>query len=470
MASPLSRRDFLKVAALTTTALSTNACNQNFFLNKKHLKPNIIYILADDLGYGDLGCYGQKKVKTPNLDKMAAQGMRFTQHYSGSTVCAPSRCALMTGLHTGHCQVRGNQEVKPEGQMPMKSGTVAIPTLLKKAGYVCGMFGKWGLGAPSSTSDPMEFFDEFYGYNCQRQAHTYYPGHLWHNRSKVNLDGKTYSHDLIMDAAKKFIRANKDKPFFCYMPVTIPHAAMHAPKNLHDKYRKQFPQFENTTGKYSGPNVQNPVAAFAAMVEHLDNGVGQVLELLKEIGIDDNTIVMFTSDNGPHKEGGHDPKFFKSSGPLRGIKRDLYEGGIRVPMIARWPGKIKPNSTTNHISAFWDLLPTCCELADVKTPKGIDGISFVPTLLGKKQKQHKYLYWEFHEQRGKQAVRLGKYKAVRLNVKKNPDGPIELYNLKNDLAERNNIAGKHRNIVKKMRKLMNTARTESEFFKFPVAE
>ncbi|MCF7957535.1 MAG: arylsulfatase [Phycisphaerae bacterium] len=433
--------------------------------------PNIIYILADDLGYGDLSCYGQKKFQTPHIDSLASEGMKFTQHYSGSTVCAPSRCSLMTGLHTGHCQVRGNREVKPEGQAPMAAGTVTIPTLLKKAGYTSGMFGKWGLGAPGSASDPMVFFDEFYGYNCQREAHNFYPGHLWHGRERVELDGKTYSHDLIMGAAKKFISDNKDKPFFCYMSITIPHAAMHAPKALHDKYRKKFPQFEDKIGRYSGPKVQNPVAAFAAMVEHMDHGVGEVLGLLKELGIDDKTMVIFTSDNGPHREGGHDPAFFDSNGPLKGIKRDLYEGGIRAPMLVRWPGKVKAGAVTDHISGFWDVLPTFMDLAGVGTPAGTDGISMVPTLLGTGgQREHPYMYWEFHEGGGKQAVRVGQWKGVRLKVKKNPDNPIELYDLSNDLGETNNIADQHPEIVEKMKVIMTQARTPNEVFKFFASE
>ncbi|MCK4957883.1 MAG: arylsulfatase, partial [Planctomycetes bacterium] len=358
----MKRRDFIKAIGITTATISISGCAENLFTNTKRPsgKPNIIYIMADDLGYGDLSCYGQNKFQTPNIDRLANEGMLFTQHYSGSTVCAPSRCVLMTGLHTGHTQVRGNREVKPEGQPPMKTGTVTIPGLLKQANYTTGMFGKWGLGSPGSTSDPANLFDEFYGYNCQRQAHTYYPGHLWHNRRKVKLDGKTYSHDLIMDAAKKFIKANKNGPFFCYMPVTIPHAAMHAPNDRHDKYRKLFPEFEDKIGRYAGTNVQNPVAAFAAMVEHMDNGVGEILKTLKQLDIDKNTIVIFTSDNGPHNAGGHNPEFFNSNGSLRGHKRDLYEGGIRVPMVARWPGKIKANSQTDHISAFWDVMPTLC--------------------------------------------------------------------------------------------------------------
>jgi len=397
---------------------------------------------------------------------MATEGLRFTDFYAGNTVCAPSRCALMTGLHTGHAQIRGNREVMPEGQAPMKAGTVTIPTLLKRAGYATGMFGKWGLGAPGSDSDPALFFDEFYGYNCQREAHTYYPNHLWHNKTKVLLDGKTYSHDLIMQEALDFIETNKDQPFFCYMPVTIPHAAMHAPPELHDKYRYLFPQFEDSVGRYSGPEVINPIAAFAAMAEHLDHGVGQIMNLLKELDIDGNTLVIFTSDNGPHREGGHDPDFWDSNGHLRGIKRDLYEGGIRVPMIIRWPDKIKPGSTSDHISAFWDFLPTFCDLAEIKSPGDVDGISILPTLLREEQRKHDYLYWEFTEQGGKQAIRKGEYKAIKLNVLKNPDTEIFLYNLKDDLQESKNIAKQHPQIIDEMRLLFQEARTES--LEFPL--
>lgn len=456
-----NRRDFLKTIGAGAVMATLPA---ELIASQATRKPNIIYILADDLGYGDLSCYGQQKFKTPNIDRLANEGMKFTQHYSGSTVCAPSRCTLMTGLHTGHAQVRGNREVKPEGQAPMRPDTVAIPTLLKQAGYVSGMFGKWGLGAPGSVSDPTVFFDEFYGYNCQRKAHTFYPEYLWHNQEKILLDGKTYSHDLIMKAALNFIRTNKDKPFFCYMPVTIPHAAMHAPKELHDKYRKLFPQFEDKVGKYAGTDVQNPVAAFPAMVECLDNGVGQVLKLLQELGLDENTLVMVTSDNGPHSEGGHDPKFWNSNGPLKGIKRDLYEGGIRAPFLARWPERIKPGTTSTHISAFWDMLPTCCEIAGVETPENIDGISLLPELLNKKQRKHDYLYWEFSERGGKQAIRKGNHKAVKLNVSRNPNSPIELYDLANDLGEKNDIAAEHPEIVQEMKALFKQARTESKTF------
>lgn len=430
-------------------------------------KPNLIYILLDDAGYGDLSCYGQKKFKTPNIDRMAANGLKFTDHYAGSTVCAPTRCSLMTGLHTGHCVVRGNREVQPEGQAPMPADIVTLPRLLAKAGYSTGMFGKWGLGAPGSTSDPAEHFSRFFGYNCQRQAHTYYPDHLWSDRTKVALDGKTYSHDLIADAALDFIRDShkNKKPFFCYMSVTIPHAAMHVPEDDAAPFRKQFAQFENKIGKYRGPQVKNPAAAFAGMMTRLDRNVGQLLELLAELDIDENTLVMLTSDNGPHKEGGHMPDFFDSNGPLRGHKRDLYEGGIRVPLIAHWPGTIKAGHTSNLISAHWDTLPTFCELAGAQTPQGLDGISMVPTLTGRgEQPKHELLYWEFTERGKSQAVRMGKWKGVRKNLKQNPNAPLELFNIEADLGETTNIAAAHPDIVKMLNDALKSEHVESATF------
>ena len=443
--------------AMSFTAHSSSAAD----------KPNIVYILLDDAGYGDLSCYGQKHFKTPNIDRLAGEGLKFTDHYSGSTVCAPTRCCLMTGLHTGHAIVRGNREVKPEGQAPMPADIVTLPRLLQKAGYVTGMFGKWGLGAPGSPSDPAEHFNEFYGYNCQREAHSYYPDHLWHNRERVELDGKTYSADLISDAALDFVRANKDRPFFAFLPTTIPHAAMHVPEDDVAPFRKQFPQFEDKIGRYSGPEVKNPVAAFAGMMTRLDRQVGQMLDLLKELGLDDNTLVMLSSDNGPHKEGGHLPNFFDSNGPLQGHKRDLYDGGIRAPLLARWPGKIKAGTTSELISAHWDMLPTFCELAGAEVPSNVDGISMVATLSGQsgKQRPHEYLYWEFHERGGKQAVRIGNWKGVRLNVSKNPGAPIELYNLADDVGEATNIADAHPDRVRQISQIMKAAHSESDTFK-----
>ncbi|HPR82316.1 MAG TPA: arylsulfatase [Pontiellaceae bacterium] len=426
--------------------------------------PNIIYILADDLGYGDLSCYGQKKFSTPQIDRLAQDGLRFTQFYAGSAVCAPSRCSLMTGLHTGHAPVRANREAKSEGQEPMPEGTVTLPALLRQAGYVSGMFGKWGLGAPGSSSDPMVYFDEFFGYNCQRQAHSYYPDHLWHNRETVPLDKKTYSHDLILKASFDFIRAHRNEPFFCYLAVTIPHAAMQAPPALHEKYRKLFPQFENLIGKYDGAQVQNPVAALPAMIEHLDTGVGQLMDLLNELGIDRNTLIIFTSDNGPHKEGGNNPAFWNSSGSLRGGKADLYEGGLREPFIARWPGVIAPGTVSDVPAAAWDILPTLCELARTAPPADIDGISLVPALKGQPQPAHDYLYWELEQQGGQQALRKGNWKAVRRNILKNPQAAIELYDLSKDPAESTNVAALHPEIVQTLTTLLQQARTESKTF------
>lgn len=433
-------------------------------------RPNIIYILLDDAGYGDYSCYGQKKFTTPNIDRLAAEGMRFTEHYSGSTVCAPTRCSLMTGLHTGHTYVRGNREVQPEGQAAMPADIVTIPRLLKKAGYTTGAFGKWGLGAPGSTSDPANHFDLFYGYNCQRQAHTYYPTHLWRNREKQMLDGETYTAPLIMDEALQFVRKNSDRSFFAFLPLTIPHAAMHAPEEAMKPWREKFPQFEDKIGKYRGPEVRNPVAAFPAMMTLMDAGIGELMALLKKLNIDDNTIVLFSSDNGPHKEGGHNPDFFDSNGPLKGYKRDVYEGGIRNALIARWPGKIAAGSVSDHISAHWDMLPTFCELAGVDSPPGLDGISMVPELTGTgKQKSHEFLYWEFYERGGKRAVRFENWKAIQQNLKSadQKDG-VELYSLSEDIGEETNVADKHPEVISRALEYFAAAHTPSEFWKFGV--
>ncbi|MDA1015889.1 MAG: arylsulfatase [Planctomycetota bacterium] len=430
-------------------------------------KPNIVYILLDDAGYGDLSCYGQKHFATPNIDRLAREGVKFTQHYSGSTVCAPTRCVLMTGKHTGHSFVRGNREVQPEGQAPIPADIVTIPKLLKQVGYATGAFGKWGLGAPLSEGDPTnQGFDEFYGYNCQRQAHSYYPSHLWHNKTKVPLDGKTYAHDLIMQQSLSFIRKHKDGPFFCFVPATIPHAAMHVPEQYMAPFRKKFSQFENVIGKYKGPTVRNPVAAFAGMMVKMDEGVGQILDLLRELKIDDNTIVMLSSDNGPHKEGGHQPDVFISNGGLRGYKRDLYEGGIRAPLVARWPGRIKAGTQSELVSAHWDMLSTFCELAGATTPKDIDGISIVPALIGGKQRTHEYLYWEFYERGGRRAARFGDWKAVQLDVHKDANGPIEIYNLAGDMVEKSNIAARHPEIVKQARQIFRDAHHPSRHWQF----
>lgn len=433
-------------------------------------KPNIIYILLDDAGYADLSCYGQKKFTTPHIDRLATEGMKFTDHYSAGTVCAPTRCSLLTGLHTGRTVVRGNREVFPEGQAPMPADLVTMPRLLSGAGYTTGAFGKWGLGAPGSASDPTEHFDYFFGYNCQRQAHDYYPTHLWKNRERIELNKEVYTHDLIMDEALDFIRESREDPFFIYLAVAIPHAAMQAPETYAAPWREKFPEFEDTIGRYSGTEVTNPVAAFPAMMTLLDDGVGELLALLDELDIDENTIVMLSSDNGPHREGGHLPDIFDSNGPFRGYKRDLTEGGIRTHMLARWPGTIAAGSVTDHVSAQWDILPTVTELAGTAAPEDIDGISMVPTLTGKgEQKKHDYLYWEFYEQGGKKAARWGNWKALQLRVGHTPAGPIEIYDLSKDPGEENNLAGERPDLVTRAGEIFAEAHVPSPDWEFTAA-
>lgn len=433
-------------------------------------KPNIIYILLDDAGYGDLSCYGQKKFLTPNIDRLASEGMKFTNHYSGSTVCAPTRSVIMSGLHTGHTPSRGNREIRPVGQFPIPAGTFTIAEALKNAGYATGAFGKWGLGNPGSEGDPIhQGFDRFFGYNCQRNAHTYYPTWLFDDLHKIELDGKTYAHDLIMDKTVEWIDRQHDKPFFCFLPVTIPHAAMHVPEKYAAPFRKKFPEFENKVGRYGNnkPFAKNPAAQFAGMMTALDEGIGRILKTLERHQIDTNTIILLSSDNGPHKEGGHMPKYFNSSGGLRGFKRDLYEGGIRCPLLVRWPGKIKAGTTSDHISAHWDLFPTLCELAGTETPEGLDGMSFLPALLGAKQTQHEYLYWEFFEGGGKRAVRIGKWKAVQNQVnREGQNAPIEIYDLESDRAETRNLADQNTELITRVRNIFKRAHTPSALWKF----
>jgi arylsulfatase A-like enzyme len=455
----LNRREFLKFVG-AGVAMGFADCGKSMTLSgDPQRQPNIIYILADDLGYGDLSCYGQKKFRTPNLDRMAAEGMRFTQHYSGSTVCAPARCVLMTGLHTGHCFIRGNSGA------PIPEDTVTVAKILNGAGYSTACIGKWGLGGVDTTGHPnRQGFDHFFGYLSQTKAHFYYPEYLWRNSEKVQLDKKSYSHDLISTEAINFVKQNSEKPFFLYLPFTIPHAELAVPADSLARYKGKFDE-KNYIGKHYGSQ-ETPNAAMAGMITRMDRDIGRIMILLKELGIDDNTVVMFSSDNGPHGEGGANPKFFDSNGALRGIKRALYEGGIRVPMIVRWPGRVDAGTVTEHVSGFQDIMPTCCEIAGVKEPVGIDGISFVPTLTDGKQKAHEYLYWEFYEQKGKQAVRMGDWKGVRLKVKENREGPIELYNLADDIGETKNVAAAHPEIVKKMSQIMIEARTDSEIFKF----
>jgi len=448
-------------------------------------RPNIIFILCDDLGIGDIGAYGQEKLKTPHIDSIAQNGLKFTAHYSGSTVCAPSRCALMTGKHMGHAVVRGNygrrKHIPGEiGEYPLPEDAFTLAKVLKSAGYTTGMFGKWGLGGPhNSGATQKQGFDEFLGYYSQSLAHSYYPECLWHNSDPVPLNRKVYSHDLIWSRGIDFLReqAKTSKPFFLYFPVTVPHAAMSAPRELHEKWRKIYPQFDKRIGRYADKDapdccVTNPIAGFAAMMENLDNQIGLLIQELKQLGIYENTLLIFTSDNGAHKEGGHDPRFWNSNGDYRGLKRDLYEGGVRTPMLISWPRYISPGTTTDKLSAFWDWLPTFAELAGVKLPDSIkiDGISLAPILTGnKKEKQdsHRYLFWEFTEGTPKMAVRFRHWKAIWFYEK---DGrtlkQAELYNLDKDPGEKNNLTAIYPEILKELAKFRDTAHSESAAFPF----
>ena len=445
-------------------------------------KPNIIYILADDLGYGDLSFLGQEKFSTPHIDRLAAKGMFFSEHYSGSSVCAPSRACLLSGKHSGRAYIRGNKEVKPEGQEPIAGEIVLLPEILKEVGYVSGAFGKWGLGFPGSEGDPLnQGFDEFYGYNCQRLGHHYYPYHLWDGEKKVMLEENAgtakgvYAPDLIHEKTLAFIEKHKDQPFFCYVASIIPHAELVAPEEYMEKFRGKFPKGKKFKGKDKGPGLRQggyqsqdePRVAFAAMVTLLDDQVGEIVAKTEELGIADNTLIIFTSDNGAHQEGGADPNFFNSNGIFRGHKRDLYEGGVHVPMIAYWPEHIAAGSESDLISAFWDMVPTFAELAGATPPEDTDGISMVPTLLGEgEQKDHDYLYWEFHEKGGRIAVRKGKWKAVKYNHSKNPNAPVQLYDLSKDKSETTDVSAEYPEVVQELVKAMKDAHTESEIFPF----
>lgn len=436
--------------------------------------PNVIYIMADDLGIGDLGCYGQRFIKTPAIDKLAANGVRFAQHYSGSTVSAPSRCSLMTGKHTGHTFIRGNKGVVTnEGDRfdyPLAAEEITVGEIMHRKGYATACIGKWGMGAPQTEGHPNnQGFDYFFGYLGQANAHRYYPQFLFENQAKITLDKKVYSHDLIMEKALNFIRDNAGKPFFLYLTPTIPHADIIVPDNELGEYDGMFAETPFPGGGYTAQ--PKPRAAFAAMVSRLDKGVQQVMDLLEEKGIAENTIVVFTSDNGTHIEGGHDPFAFNSSGGLRGHKRDLYEGGVRTPFIVHWPAEIKKGTVSYHVSAFWDFLPTMCDLTGEQVPLGIDGISYLPALTGKgEQKKHEYLYWEFHEQGGKQAVLKDNWKLISFNVNDPSKGYMELYNLNSDPTEQLNSIEQHPEKVKELKVLLENAHTKSSIYPFKYEE
>ncbi len=435
--------------------------------------PNILLIQADDLGYGDLGVYGQTRFATPNLDRLAREGTRFTQYYAGSTVCAPSRAALMTGRHTGHASIRGNG-APGSGDVPLPHEDVTIAEVLKDAGYRTALIGKWGLGQPGSTGMPdKQGFDHAFGFLNQRHAHRQYTDHLWRNGESVatNLD-RDYVNDLFTKEAAAFVERADARPFFVYLNYTVPHAELRAPEDSMAPFRGRFDErpFANATAdaRQTGARPEGlslgyrsqptPFAAFAAMISRMDRDIGSLADLLRARGIDRRTLILFTSDNGPHKEGGADPEYFKSSGGLRGIKRDLYEGGIRVPMIARWPGTIPAGRVSDQVWAHWDMLPTLADLAGVRAPSGIDGVSMARALRGNARLPHAPLYWEFHERGFQQAVRMDRWKALRLK----PGGPLELYDLDTDRQEQHDIAAAHPDVVGRMERYLKTARTESE--------
>ncbi len=465
-------------------------------------QPNIVLIMADDLGYRELGSYGQQLIQTPYLDQLAKEGMRFTRNYSGNAVCAPSRCVLMTGQHPGHAYIRNNSEVKPEGQGPIPASTVTLAEVLGELGYVTGAFGKWGLGAPGSEGDPMvQGFDRFFGYNCQRHAHSYYPDYLWSNTKRVQLDnnppvpghagfskgadplnpksyekfkGKDYAPDRINEQAVEFIKQNKEQPFFLYYPTVIPHVALHVPDEELKPYLKlnwNDPPFVRDGGYGYTPHF-TPRAAYASMITRMDRYIGNVLQTLEELGLSENTIVIFTSDNGTtHLKKEVDYDFFKSVGELRGLKGSLFEGGIRVPLIVKWPEKIQYGTTSDVVTGLEDWLPTLLDLlgASKEIPKGVDGISIAPALLQGEEIEREFLYREFSGYGGQQAVWLKDWKGIRPRILRKNNQPlkIELYNLREDPSESEDIAAKHPEIVAEIRAIMLREHVPSQ--QFPIA-
>ncbi|MFT3879920.1 MAG: arylsulfatase [Gemmatales bacterium] len=432
--------------------------------------PNIVFILADDLGTYELGCYGQKKIKTPNIDRLAERGMKFTRFYAGNNVCAPSRCSLLTGMHPGHATIRDNREAQPEGQEPIRADEVTLSSILKQKGYATGAIGKWGLGMFNTPGDPLKHgFDFFFGYNCQRHAHSHYPKYLYRNSQRFELQGNTYSHDLLEAESLQFIRQHREKPFFLYLPYIIPHVAVQVPEDDLNEYRGKLgddPAYDGKKGYVPHPA---PHAGYAAMVSRLDRTVGKIMALLDELHLTENTLIIFTSDNGPtHNVGGADSAFFESAGKLRGLKGSMHEGGLRVPFIASWKGKIKPGSVCDSRWAFWDVMPTLGEVAQTKVPGKVDGISFLPTLLGQPQpKQHEFFYWESGGYGGQQAVIAGPWKAVRTNLRQQVGQPklkTQLFNIDVDESETRDVASEHLRQLAVLENIMKHAHTPSMIF------
>jgi arylsulfatase A len=476
-------------------------------------RPNIVFFIADDLGYGDVGCFGQTKIRTPNIDQLAKDGMRLTQCYAGNAVCAPSRCVLMTGMHPGHAQVRNNREVQPEGQHPLKAGTATLPRLLKQLGYVTGGFGKWGLGAPDSDGRPTrQGIDRWFGYNCQRVAHSHYPAYLWDNdekyplknppqsgheklaagadsndeRSYAGFTGTEFGMDVITDQAVRFVRDNTERPFFLYYPTIIPHFALQVPEDSLTEYKGKFPETPYT-GNYI-PN-RTPRATYAAMITRMDRHIGMIVKAVRDAGLEERTIFVFTSDNGPVFDSlsGESVDFFNSAGGLRGRKGTLYEGGIREPTIVAWKGKIATDRASNRVCGFEDWLPTLLELAGAKeaAPGDIDGVSMAPALLGQAQPERPFLYREFAASGGQQCLRVGDWKGIRQQMmpfagkgkakaKVNADTPpnmhIALYNLKDDPGETTDVSAQHPDVVTKIEKLMREQHAPNPDFPFPALD
>ncbi len=464
---------------LATAALLGSACAAPLQAQAKEARPaNIVLIVADDLGYGELGRYGQRKIETPRLDELAREGTRFTRFYSSAPVCAPARCSLLTGLHGGHAFIRDNLEL-PYGQLPIPADTLTLPELLKRAGYATGIFGKWGLGGPGTSGEPnAQGFDAWFGYLCQRQAQSYYPDHLWRDGQRVELPGNpegcttgaTYAPDLILEELERFLRRRRGERFFLYAPLTLPHLALQPEEEDLSRYRGRFEERPYDGSQDYLPH-STPRAAYAAMIGRLDRDVGRILDLLRELGLEKETLVLFTSDNGPTNDwGGADTGFFDSTAGLRGRKGELYEGGIRVPLIARWPGCVPAGRTSEHLAAFHDLLPTLLELAGASVPAGIDGTSFLRELLGEPgQPEHEYLLWEFHGYGGQQAVRLGRWKGIRRELLLGAR-PFELYDLETDERETRDVAREHPEIVERMQAILARDRTPSPEFPLPLMD
>ncbi len=479
----------MRVLVLIATAVTAATVTASQRPSSAAAPPNIVFILADDLGYGELGSYGQQKIRTPRLDRIAAEGMRFTQFYAGSTVCAPSRGTFLTGRHTGHAYVRDNHELggflddEERGQLALPPDHPTLARWLRERGYTTAIVGKWGLGGPGSTGVPnKQGFDFFFGYLDQKQAHNYYPTHLWRNEERYplrnsyfsphqKLDGDPndpksfekyratdYAIDVMTREAVDWLKTNRSRPFFLYFAPTIPHLALQVPEAARKEYEGQFPETPYTGDNQYLPQ-RTPRAAYAAMITYLDTQVGRLVDTLKEIGVEERTLVVFTSDNGAtFNVGGSQTEFFKSNGPLRGHKTNLYEGGIRVPMIARWPGRIRAGATSDHIGANWDMWATFAELAGGEAPAGTDGISIVPALLGRgTERQHDALYWEFHSRGSAQAVRMGRWKGIRNNIAKQPDAPIELYDLQTDPGETKDVAAGNPEVVRRIEAFMRAS-------------